>query len=317
MLLYSLFTRPPLQYISNLNRAKEYKDLIIVCLSYLSQLPNLSLPSIQIIHSCNHLLIVNKPPGHHSQPKHDYIQNASSKCLLTNLRKSNHGGGSNHDFLLPMHRLDQPCSGIMIFAKTSKAGSRIGKAFRDKFVRKDYLCMVTGDINHLKLFSTPRKSRENDKAPPKYSLRGILDKYNLRTSRHRSLSVTYQVHDLKKKSILNSESKLYQLIWSNLQSHQNQHLLHIETNTGAKHQIRAMLSQLANCSVVGDLRYGSIDALEDKSLALHAWKVKMPSVKLGKLDLEHKEFVADIPDTWDKWFNITQESQLLQNISRR
>ena len=60
-----------------------------------------------IVFSNNHLLLVNKPPGYHSQPNESPALGNNSKCMLTKLRSLRLGGGSSKDFLLPMHRLDQ------------------------------------------------------------------------------------------------------------------------------------------------------------------------------------------------------------------
>ena len=60
-----------------------------------------------IVFSNNHLLLVNKPPGYHSQPNESPALGNNSKCMLSKLKSLQLGGGSSKDFLLPMHRLDQ------------------------------------------------------------------------------------------------------------------------------------------------------------------------------------------------------------------
>ena len=108
-----------------------------------------------IIYSDNHLLAINKPAGWHSVPnipkkqKSDRHRNggkyknattnqmmSSKKCLLTYLQRNGLGGGSKKDFLVPIHRIDQPCTGVLLFAKTSKAASRVTKAWRKGIGRK-------------------------------------------------------------------------------------------------------------------------------------------------------------------------------------
>ena len=112
-----------------------------------------------ILYSSNHLLVVNKPPGWKSVPnqttnkKHkddtnndlnfEYNTTTTQEqrsllhYLIHTLRA---GGGSQHQFLLPLHRLDQPCSGVMLFGKTRKAAARIQPNW--KFVQKTYLAVV-------------------------------------------------------------------------------------------------------------------------------------------------------------------------------
>lgn len=60
-----------------------------------------------IVFTNNHLLLVNKPPGYHSQPNESPSMGNNAKCMLTKLKSMALGGGSSKDFLLPMHRLDQ------------------------------------------------------------------------------------------------------------------------------------------------------------------------------------------------------------------
>jgi 23S rRNA-/tRNA-specific pseudouridylate synthase len=63
-----------------------------------------------------------------------------NKCLLTHLQQMKLGGGSHQNFLRPLHRLDQPCTGVLMFGKTSKAASRIQRQWSS--VKKTYLCGV-------------------------------------------------------------------------------------------------------------------------------------------------------------------------------
>ena len=92
-----------------------------------------------VIYSDNHILVVNKPPGWLSVPN----PRPSQKCLLSHLKRSKLGGGSKKDFLMPLHRIDQPCSGVLMFGKTSKAASRITTLWKKKKVKKEYLVVVS------------------------------------------------------------------------------------------------------------------------------------------------------------------------------
>lgn len=92
-----------------------------------NKLPN---PSKSIVFSNNHIILINKPAGYHCQPNESNINakinvmTTSSKCLVTTLKKEGVGGGSDGTFLLPLHRIDQPCTGAVLLAKNSKAGAR-------------------------------------------------------------------------------------------------------------------------------------------------------------------------------------------------
>jgi len=113
----------------------------------------------EVIYSNNHLLVVNKPAGWKSQPGNGGGSSSSSaidpKCLLTYLKLQSLGGGSNKDFLIPTHRLDQPCSGVLIFAKNGKAASRVQVAWAKRNVKKTYWVVVEG--------SSQTTSKRNDK----------------------------------------------------------------------------------------------------------------------------------------------------------
>lgn len=214
----------------------------------------------------------------------------SYKCLLSTLQAAQLGGGSKHTFLLPMHRLDQPCSGVMMLAKTSKAGSRIGSAFASHTVNKEYLVVVNSDLE--KLYSVSRETEEG------YTLSGRVIK---QSGGRNTRSVQYVPVDP------NEEGRICELQWKPLwNSSHTQQLLHVRTNTGARHQVRAMISQLGNCPIMGDLRYGADTALEDRSVALHAWKVELQK----SVVLQHQEkrvFVGDVPVRWEQWFGVSNE----------
>ena len=217
--------------------------------------------------------------------------------MLSKLKKMQFGGGSAKDFLLPMHRLDQPCTGILMLAKTSKAGTRIGNAFRGHLVEKEYFCVVNGNLQDMKRMST---SKDN-----KFVVTGIMKKN--KTSQSASVNfVPVRAHNNNDDSggrICNLE---WEYVLSVPGSKDSQHLIRVRTGTGAKHQVRAMLSQLVKSPVCGDLRYGAKDALPDQSVALHGRSLMLPSVKLGDIDFKTLQFVAPIPETWFKYFSLTE-----------
>ena len=108
---------------------------------YLHHESTLVLKQPAVLFQDNHLLVINKPVGWHSVPNpHPDL----SRCLLSELKNRRLGGGSKKDFLLPVHRIDQPCSGVLLFAKTKKAASRLSTHWKNKLVQKEYLCVVPG-----------------------------------------------------------------------------------------------------------------------------------------------------------------------------
>jgi hypothetical protein len=100
------------------------------------------------------------------------------------------------------------------------------------------------------------------------------------------------------------------------------HVLAIRTQTGMRHQIRALLSQVGGCPIVGDCRYGGggsggsghAGSLPDQSVALHARAIYLPSVQLGGTDLISQPYVAPIPQTWLTFFGLTEESKFVRTM---
>mmetsp|Transcript_52398 Transcript_52398/g.126807 ORF Transcript_52398/g.126807 Transcript_52398/m.126807 type:complete len:191 (+) Transcript_52398:401-973(+) len=85
-------------------------------------------------------------------------------------------------------------------------------------------------------------------------------------------------------------------------------IIHVRTNQGARHQVRALLAQVGDCPIAGDVRYGnnvlsSSQPLPDQSVALHAWKINFcdPKFKLGSME-GTIGFEAPIPETWKTYF---------------
>ena len=102
----------------------------------------------------------------------------------------------------------------------------------------------------------------------------------------------------------------------------SRHLLSVKTDTGAKHQVRALLAIAGGAPIAGDLRYGNKilnvnqdggrvrQPLPDQSVALHARTVFLPSVSLGGMQfLKEEPFVADIPTSWTTLFGITEKDK--------
>jgi len=123
-----------------------------------------------ILHSNNHIVVVNKPPGWHSVPNNydnsvatndKNNNNQIQKCLLTHLQDTRQGGGTLQKFLKPVHRIDQPCSGIMIWAKTTKAAERLAKVWKAKQVIKTYVCLIpTKRLDNLMQQSSQQQQQQ-------------------------------------------------------------------------------------------------------------------------------------------------------------
>ena len=233
----------------------------------------------------------------------------SEKCLLSKLKASELVGGSAKNFLLPMHRLDQPCTGIILLAKNSKAGTRTGIAFRDHVVEKDYFCVVEGNLDDMKKRSESVGKKKGGGVM--YKLTGVMMPSKSQGGGPSKGGKSVIFKPLKEGTIV-GDKRVCHLEWEHVLTLSGGrrggiHLVRVETGTGAKHQVRAMLSQLAKSPVCGDLRYGATSALPDQSVALHARSLHLPTVSLGAdIDLKTTRFVAPIPSTWSQFFSLKE-----------
>lgn len=198
------------------------------------QQPSYKLLDPTVLFANNHLLVVNKPAGYHSQPNESIEKKASKKCLLSKLKENQLGGGSAKNFLLPMHRLDQPCTGVLLLSKTSKAGTRTGNAFRKHLVQKDYFCVVEGDLDGMIERSEIIRSRNGRQI---CKLSGVLMKGAGKSKGGKSVS-------FKPLTAANSnQGRVCFLEWEHLLTvggnrKAGRHLVRVVTSTGAKHQVR-------------------------------------------------------------------------------
>jgi len=168
-------------------------------------------------------------------------------------------------FLGLVHRLDRPVSGLMVFAKTGKALSRLNQQFKENHPEKTYLAIVKNK-------------------PPKLNDRLI---HQLEKNEKQNKSYV-----LKKPT---SKSKQAILDYELIASSDNYHLLGVKLLTGRHHQIRAQLSHIG-CPIKGDLKYGFDRSNKDASISLHAWKLKIEH----PVKKETMEFSCDLPET-DIW----------------
>lgn len=221
-------------------------------------------PDIKIIHEDNHLLVVHKPSGLLSQEDHTGDPDILTLCKEYLKKKYNKPGKV---FLGLLHRLDRPVSGVMVFAKTSKAASRISEQIRSRTIKKRYLAIVEGD------------------PPPNGYLTHYLKK-DPKTNR-----VTVVKPD-------DSQAKEAQLIFQRLETIEGLSLLQVDLITGRPHQIRVQLSA-EGYPIRGDQKYGTAG---QSTPALHAFELKFEHPTLKK----EVNFRANPPETglWNKFRNF-------------
>lgn len=195
---------------------------------------------LRILFEDNHIIAVNKRSSDLVQGDKTGDISLSEIVKIYIKEKYNKPGDV---FLGTVHRIDRPVSGIVLFARTSKALTRLNEMFRNREIHKTYWAVVKNK-------------------PPKDS--------------------DHLVHFLKKNEAKNM-SKVYphehpgalkaELEYKILASSDRYHLLEINPLTGRHHQIRVQLAAIG-CPIKGDLKYGFNRSNQDASIHLHARKVE-------------------------------------------
>ena len=212
----------------------------------------------RIIYEDNHLLVVNKLPGEIVQGDKTGDE-ALCETLKIWIRKRDHKPGNV--FIGVPHRLDRPVSGVVLFAKTSKALERLNELFRNQEIKKKYWAITLQKPN-------PEK--------------GQLKHYLLRNEKLNKSFVSLHPKQDAKEAIMN-----YRYVGCS----DNYHFVEVELLTGRHHQIRAQLSAIG-CSIKGDLKYGAPRSNRDAGICLHARSVSF----VHPIKKEWIEVVAPVPD---------------------
>ena len=195
--------------------------------------------NLNIIYEDNHIIVVEKIPNILSQD--DETGDISMMKLVKDYLKEKYNKPGNV-YLGLVHRLDRPVGGVIIFAKTSKAASRLSDEVRKKVFKKEYLTIVDGKF-------------ENDK--------GTLENY---LYKDKKTNISYVFSKDKK------QAKIAKLDYEALKYDRKKDLsiLKINLHTGRHHQIRVQLSNI-NHSIYGDQKYGKRG--KNKQIALWAYKL--------------------------------------------
>lgn len=196
---------------------------------------------MQVIYEDNHIIAVNKSCKEIVQGDKTGDKPLTETVKEYIKKKYNKPG---EVYLGLPHRLDRPTSGIVIFARTSKALTRLNKMFQQKDeIKKTYWAVV------------------DNKPTPKQA---TITHYLVRnTKQNKSYA-----HDREKR-----DSKKAMLTYNHIASSDRFHLLEIDLHTGRHHQIRAQLAQIG-CRIKGDLKYGFARSNRDAGIHLHARKIE-------------------------------------------
>jgi 23S rRNA pseudouridine1911/1915/1917 synthase len=215
--------------------------------------------NLEILYEDNHLIAVNKRSG-------DLVQGDQTgdiplvEIVREWIRQKYEKPGNV--FTGVVHRIDRPVSGVVLFAKTSKALSRLNELFKTKEVTKTYLAAVC---------EKPQQTQ------------GVLRSFLLKdASKNKSRSIKGKKVGKAKESVL---------FYEHIASSDRYHILKITPTTGRHHQIRVQLSEMG-CPIKGDVKYGAPRTNKDGSIHLHAASLKLiHPVKKEPLYIE-----APLPD---------------------
>lgn len=198
---------------------------------------------LEILYEDNHIIVVEKKPNIPSQG-----DKSGSIDLLTMVKeyiKEKYNKPGNV-YVGLVHRLDRPVGGVMVFAKTSKAASRLSNQIREKTIKKTYFAVVDGSFK-----------KENKK--------GVLEDYLYKDERNNISKV------VKKDKKGSKYAKLdYEVI--DYKPDKDLSLLRINLHTGRHHQIRLQLANIGH-SIFGDQKYGVRG--KGKQIALWAYRLEI------------------------------------------
>jgi len=221
-----------------------------------------------ILFEDNHIIIINKESGQLVQP--DKEENKSLEEEIKKYIKERDQKPGNV-FLGVIHRIDRPVSGVVLFAKTSKALARLNQMQQERKITKIYWA-ITANI--------PEKTK------------GTLEHYIVRNT---SKNISY----VRKKETKNA--KLAVLNYEIIGKSDLYYLWQIELLTGRHHQIRCQLAYI-QCPIRGDVKYGFPRANRDKSISLHARSIHF----LHPISKNEISVVAPVPD--EKLWKIFEKS---------
>lgn len=228
---------------------------------------------MQIVYEDNHIIIVNKSPGEIVQG-----DKTGDEPLVETLKqwiKEKYNKPGNV-FCGVVHRLDRPVGGLVVFAKTSKALTRLNEMFRKGEVKKTYWALTR---------NKPAQAEAK------------LVHYITSTERNNKSYASTVEKAGSKKAVLS-----YRL----LASSDRYNLLEVNLETGRKHQIRVQLSSIG-CPIKGDLKYGDKRSNPDGSISLMARRITFTHPVSGNLI----DVVAPLPEDnlWQAFSNVASENE--------
>lgn len=215
---------------------------------------------LKVIYEDNHLLVVEKPVNILSQG--DDTNDKDMVNLLKSYVKEKYNKPGNV-YIGLVHRLDRPVGGVMVFAKTSKAASRLSEQVRNKSFKKTYRAVIHGKMNKNK---------------------DTLNDYLYKNKKTNMVSVVNKNH---------KDAKSAELSYETLGFKENKSLVEIDLKTGRSHQIRVQFSSRKH-PLFGDQRYGQDVNKIGQQISLWSYRINIihPTTK------EKMEFICPPPQEY-------------------
>jgi len=223
---------------------------------------------LEILFEDNHLIIVNKKVSDIVQGDKTGDRTLAEDVKMYIKEKYDKPG---EVFLGIPHRIDRPTSGIVVFARTSKALERLNEMFREQEIDKKYWAIVV---------SAP--------VPKEGKLIHYLKKNELQNKSY--------VHETE---VIGSKKAI--LEYKQIATSEKYYLLEVKLHTGRHHQIRCQLATIG-CVIKGDLKYGAARPNSDAGICLHARKIEF----IHPVQKEKIEIIAPLPknNLWDAFEKI-------------
>jgi 23S rRNA pseudouridine1911/1915/1917 synthase len=218
-----------------------------------------SAPALEILYEDNHCLAVAKPAGvvsAHYQGDEETLDRA----VRAYLKEKYHKPGNV--FLGVVHRLDKPVSGVLLFARTSKAAARLSQQFREGSIEKVYWAIVEGEVQRQA---------------------GTLEDWLYRDRERGRVEVVEPHTEGARQSLLHYQKRA---------AHGGLTFLEVRPQTGRTHQLRVQLAHHGN-PICGDAKYGAVHTFAP-GIALHARSLTF----LHPVRYEPVTLTADVPQHW-------------------
>jgi 23S rRNA pseudouridine1911/1915/1917 synthase len=229
--------------------------------------------SLQVIFEDNHLIAVNKPAGmlvHADATEDATLEDFVKEYIKIRYRKP------GDVFLGTIHRIDRPVSGAIVFARTSKALTRMNELFKKREIEKKYWAIT----------------QERPSA-----ISGTLEHY-IAKDRSKNQALIYDQLSTRAK---NNKAKKARLSYQLIAGADNRNVLEISLETGRPHQIRVQLAH-SGTPIVGDLKYGAPFPMNDATIALHSRSISF----LHPVRKEPVTITADPPlnEEWSRFAEV-------------